>query len=138
MVVESVEIEDDNLDGDGAGDVPTFDPAPVSGTDSTQYVALNGQAAITATGVSADTATIQLVERTSSVVLAETTSAPWTLTWDTVANPAGNPRIIVTDRAGNYSTMATDYYSDNRGPYILGITYPFTQGYVSNGTTLDE
>jgi archaellum component FlaF (FlaF/FlaG flagellin family) len=54
--------------------------------------------------------------------VAATTSAPWSLTYDTTAG-SGSLRLRVTDRAGNYSYPTDHYIVDNTPPTIGGLAF---------------
>jgi hypothetical protein len=83
---------------------------------------LRGVVTFRATNVSADTARIEVVDQSGKIV-ARSTAAPWTASWDT-RKVSGNQAVTVRvfDRAGNVSFDWGSYTVDNTGPSVSSIT----------------
>jgi len=75
---------------------------------------------VTASDVSDDVAEIALVSP-AGVKVATATSAPWTISYDSIAGPAG-VHIAVTDRAGN-TRQYRGYVIDNTPPAIRELDF---------------
>ncbi|SDT04447.1 Ig-like domain-containing protein [Actinoplanes derwentensis] len=83
---------------------------------------LSGVVTFHATGVAADTTRIEIVDWDGRVVAAST-AAPWTMTWDTRGRTNDDlVTIRVFDQAGNAAVDLGRYQLDNSGPSITGIT----------------
>jgi len=110
---------------------PTATISPVGG----HLAQVGGVLTVNATDVSDDLAEVSLYGN-NGVTVASVTSAPWTITYDTV----GGPRYIyvhVTDRAGN-TREYSGYQIDNVPPRIGDPTgFRGRVGRVSGATQLD-
>ncbi|MEU8659944.1 Ig-like domain-containing protein [Actinoplanes philippinensis] len=83
---------------------------------------LHGVATFQATGVSSDTSRIELLD-TYGRIVASSTAAPWTMTWDTRdLNGTKSIAVRVFDHADNGSYDAGTYEVDNAGPSVGSIT----------------
>jgi hypothetical protein len=110
---------------------PTATISPVGGN----LVQVGGVLTVNATDVSEDLAEVSLYGN-NGVTVASVTSAPWTITYDTV----GGPKYVyvhVTDRAGN-TREYSGYRIDNEPPTIGDPTgFRGRAGRVSGATRLD-
>jgi hypothetical protein len=85
---------------------------------------VGGVVTFTATDVSDDTASIS-IRSDSGRVLASTTSAPWTMTWDTAGfNGAAWVEYLVLDRVGNWQWESNFLAVDNGAPEVK-VQFPF-------------
>lgn len=110
---------------------PTATISPVGG----HLVQVGGVFTVSATNVSDDVAEVSLSGH-DGVVVASVTSAPWTITYDTVGGP-GYLYVHVTDRAGNTREYAP-YQVDNVPPTIGDPTgFRGRVGRVSGATRLE-
>ncbi|HWS31658.1 MAG TPA: Ig-like domain-containing protein [Actinoplanes sp.] len=83
---------------------------------------LTGVATFQATGVDADTTRIEIVDWDGRVV-ADSTAAPWTLTWDTRGETGDSfVSVRVFDKADNAAIDVGTYHLDNSGPSITAVT----------------
>ncbi len=83
---------------------------------------VGGAVPFRATGVDADTTRIELVDWDGRVV-ASSTAAPWTMTWNTRGLTGDQFMTVrVFDKADNASIDVGTYPVDNAGPSITGIT----------------
>ncbi|MEU4626183.1 Ig-like domain-containing protein [Actinoplanes sp. NPDC023801] len=83
---------------------------------------IHGVVTFQATNVSSDTARIELLG-TGERVVASTTAAPWTMTWDTRGlNGGQHLSVRVFDHAGNGTFDVGTYDVDNSGPSVSSIT----------------
>jgi hypothetical protein len=110
---------------------PTATISPVGGS----LVQVGGVLTVNATGVSDDLAEVSLYGN-NGVTVASVTSAPWTITYDTVGGPT-YVHVHVTDRAGN-TREYPGYQIDNTPPTIHDLTgFRGRAGRVSRATRLD-
>ncbi|MCU7725228.1 Ig-like domain-containing protein [Actinoplanes sp. KI2] len=110
---------------------PTATISPVGGS----LVQVGGVLTVNATDVSDDLAEMSLYGN-NGVTVASVTSAPWTITYDTVGGPQ-RVYVHVTDRAGNTREYA-GYQIDNQPPTIGDPTgFRGRVGRVSGATHLD-
>ncbi|WP_433792635.1 Ig-like domain-containing protein [Actinoplanes sp. CA-252034] len=83
---------------------------------------LHGVATLQATNVSSDTARIEVLGAGGQIV-ARSTAAPWTLTWDTRGlDGAQSVAVRVFDHADNGTYTAGTYHVDNAGPAVSSVT----------------
>ncbi|WP_306211838.1 Ig-like domain-containing protein [Actinoplanes sp. RD1] len=83
---------------------------------------LSGTVTFRATNVSADTARVELLDPSGKVV-ARTTAAPWTMTWNTRGYDGNQAMAVhVIDRADNARFFLGNYRVDNAGPVVTSIT----------------
>lgn len=100
---------------------------------------VGGIVTIVATGLPADVARITLWDESTAQYVATTTSAPWTLTWDTTGLPTGGRwvQLAVYDHVQNFQLYRGFYAVDNTKPQIR-IEFPAVQGRISKVTTLSS
>lgn len=83
---------------------------------------VSGVVTFQATNVAADAERIEVLDWDGAVV-ARSTAAPWTMTWDTRGlNGDQFLTIRIFDRAGNARVNIGTYRADNAGPVIRSIT----------------
>jgi hypothetical protein len=99
---------------------------------------IGGVVTIAATGLPADVAKITLWDERTARYVATTTSAPWTLTWDTTGLPTGGRwvQFTVHDRAQNFQVYRGFYAVDNTKPEIR-VEFPTVQGRITKVSTLE-
>jgi hypothetical protein len=82
---------------------------------------VHGVVTFRATNVSSDTERIELIDQDG--VIAHSTAAPWTMTWDTRGRSgAQSLHVRVLDHAGNGSYDVGTYDVDNSGPTVSAMT----------------
>ncbi|GIF16697.1 Ig-like domain-containing protein [Actinoplanes teichomyceticus] len=83
---------------------------------------VRGVVTFRATNVSDDTARIELLD-TSGTIVARSTAAPWTMTWNTSGlTGAQSLAVRVFDRADNITFDMGTYHVDDSGPAVSSIT----------------
>lgn len=99
---------------------------------------IGGVVTIAATGLPADVAKITLWDESTARYVATTTSAPWTLTWDTTGLPTGGRwvQFAVYDRAQNFRLYRGFYAVDNTKPEIR-VEFPTVRDRITKVTTLE-
>lgn len=81
----------------------------------------SGPASVTLTDVSADTATIDMIDGPDGAVLATATAAPWTFTWN-ATETATPPCFRLSEPFGNTTTYCSNYVVSDQPSVITSVT----------------
>jgi hypothetical protein len=102
------------------------------------YSFISGVVTFTVTDASDDIASVAVYhDDDQGALLAETTAAPWTMTWNTTGRDgAVTLEYRVTDKAGNTSSTRGFQTIDNTGPKFQRLQFPKLDGRVGGHTTL--